>query len=120
MASTGRFNSIAYTYQLVVVGDQSTGKSSVLEAVTEIPFSADDEMCTRFATEIVLRRSGPSESTVIEVNIIPGQDESPNRKKTLLSWRPKRFDPQAELNKNTVKEFFKQVGYYIVQIQCPR
>ena len=116
MSLTGKSTSIAYTYQLVVVGDQSTGKSSVLEAVTEIPFSVDDEMCTRFATEIVLRRSGPSESTVIEVNIIPGQDESPNRKKTLLSWRPKRFDPQAELNKHTVTEFFKQVGDRMVHL----
>jgi hypothetical protein len=44
--------------QLVVCGDQSAGKSSVLEALTEIPFPRNDNLCTRFVTEIILRR-GP-------------------------------------------------------------
>jgi hypothetical protein len=43
--------------QLVVCGDQSAGNSSVLEALTEIPFPRNDNLCTRFATEIILRRS---------------------------------------------------------------
>ena len=56
--------------QLVVCGDQSSGKSSVLEAVsvceevrgkhtdivaqqiTEIPFPRNENLCTRFATEV--------------------------------------------------------------------
>lgn len=40
----------------VVCGDQSSGKSSVLEAITEIPFPRNENLCTRFATEIILRR----------------------------------------------------------------
>ncbi|KAI9824015.1 MAG: hypothetical protein M1826_007548 [Phylliscum demangeonii] len=52
--------------QLVVCGDQSSGKSSVLEAITEIPFPRKENLCTRFATEIVLRRGiGISVSTKI-------------------------------------------------------
>lgn len=43
--------------QLVVCGDQSAGKSSVLEALTEIPFPRNDNLCTRFATEVTLRRA---------------------------------------------------------------
>jgi GTPase SAR1 family protein len=43
--------------QLVVCGDQSAGKRSVLEALTEIPFPRNDNLCTRFATEITLRRA---------------------------------------------------------------
>jgi hypothetical protein len=39
--------------QLVVCGDQSSGKSSVLEAVTEIPFPRKENLCTRFATEVM-------------------------------------------------------------------
>ncbi|EKG13721.1 hypothetical protein MPH_09187 [Macrophomina phaseolina MS6] len=41
--------------QLVVCGDQSSGKSSVLEGITGIPFPRADGLCTRFATEIILR-----------------------------------------------------------------
>ncbi|OIW34654.1 hypothetical protein CONLIGDRAFT_14754 [Coniochaeta ligniaria NRRL 30616] len=54
--------------QIVVVGDQSAGKSSVLEAITGTPFPRDAGACTRFATEIRLRRSP---ETSIEVSIIP-------------------------------------------------
>jgi GTPase SAR1 family protein len=50
--------------QLVVCGDQSAGKSSVLEALTEIPFPRNDNSCTRFATEIVLRRATTKSLTV--------------------------------------------------------
>jgi GTPase SAR1 family protein len=54
--------------QIVVVGDQSAGKSSVLEAITGTPFPRDAGACTRFATEIRMRRSP---ETSIEVSIIP-------------------------------------------------
>lgn len=54
--------------QICVVGDQSAGKSSVLEAITGTPFPRDAGACTRFATEIRLRRSKDSSLTV---SIIP-------------------------------------------------
>lgn len=50
--------------QLVVCGDQSAGKSSVLEALTEIPFPRNDNLCTRFATEIILRRANTNSLTI--------------------------------------------------------
>jgi GTPase SAR1 family protein len=43
--------------QIVVVGDQSSGKSSILEALTNIPFPRKSVKCTRFATQIRLRRA---------------------------------------------------------------
>ncbi|TDZ34310.1 Interferon-induced GTP-binding protein Mx1 [Colletotrichum spinosum] len=43
--------------QLVVCGDQSAGKSSVLEGITGIPFPRQEGLCTRFPTEIILRHS---------------------------------------------------------------
>jgi GTPase SAR1 family protein len=46
--------------RIVVVGDQSAGKSSVLESFTGTPFPRDSGACTRFATEIRLRRSKQS------------------------------------------------------------
>lgn len=54
--------------QLVVAGDQSSGKSSVLEAITEIPFPRKENLCTRFATEIILRRAN---KVSITAKIIP-------------------------------------------------
>lgn len=60
--------------QLVVCGDQSAGKSSVLEALTEIPFPRQDNLCTRFATEIILRRSSVNRLTI---KIIPDQLRHP-------------------------------------------
>lgn len=57
--------------QIVVCGDQSAGKSSVLEALTEIPFPRDDNLCTRFATEICLRRDAVDSLTI---RVIPDSD----------------------------------------------
>lgn len=57
--------------QLIVCGDQSSGKSSVLEAISGIPFPRQDNLCTRFATEVILRRATNDE---ISVSIVPGKD----------------------------------------------
>ena len=54
--------------QLVVCGDQSAGKSSVLEALTEIAFPRNDNLCTRFATEIILRRASANS---LKIKLIP-------------------------------------------------
>ncbi|KAI0002774.1 P-loop containing nucleoside triphosphate hydrolase protein [Xylariaceae sp. FL0662B] len=43
--------------QIIVIGDQSSGKSSVLEAISRVRFPVKDGLCTRFATELVLRTS---------------------------------------------------------------
>ncbi|KAL4928186.1 dynamin family protein [Aspergillus undulatus] len=58
--------------QLVVVGDQSSGKSSLLEGLTGLSFPVASELCTRFATQIVLRRASPDEAGA-KITIIPGQ-----------------------------------------------
>ncbi|KAN0089766.1 dynamin family [Hyaloscypha variabilis] len=50
--------------QLVVRGNQSAGKSSVLEALTGIPFPRSDNLCTRFATEISLRCADVASLTI--------------------------------------------------------
>ncbi|KAM0325471.1 hypothetical protein ACHAQA_007458 [Verticillium albo-atrum] len=42
--------------QIIVVGDQSSGKSSVLEAISHVHFPTHGGVCTRFATELVLRQ----------------------------------------------------------------
>jgi len=57
--------------QIVVVGDQSAGKSSVLEAITGIPFPREAGACTRFATEIRLRHDAKDS---FSIHIIPHKD----------------------------------------------
>jgi GTPase SAR1 family protein len=42
--------------QLVVVGEQSSGKSSGLEGLNKLKFPRDSGLCTRFATQIIFRR----------------------------------------------------------------
>ncbi|KAK0715918.1 P-loop containing nucleoside triphosphate hydrolase protein [Lasiosphaeris hirsuta] len=50
--------------QLVVVGDRSADKTTVLEALTGIRFSVNGKHPTRFATELVLRQSKNSKVAV--------------------------------------------------------
>ncbi|KAF7870439.1 hypothetical protein EAF04_004183 [Stromatinia cepivora] len=66
--------------QLVVCGDQSAGKSSVLEALTEIPFPRNDNLCTRFATEISLRNV---ETESLTIKIIP-DNERPSTEQAMI------------------------------------
>ncbi|KAH8807237.1 P-loop containing nucleoside triphosphate hydrolase protein [Xylogone sp. PMI_703] len=57
--------------QLVVVGDQSSGKSSLLEGLTGLSFPVASDLCTRHATQIVLHRTLQEEASV-KISIIPG------------------------------------------------
>ncbi|KAF5125965.1 Dynamin-related protein 4C [Metarhizium anisopliae] len=59
--------------QLVVVGDQSSGKSSLLESLTGIPFPNGQGLCTRYATQITHRRDNVEDITI---RIIPGPDST--------------------------------------------
>ncbi|KAL8922583.1 MAG: hypothetical protein Q9208_005087 [Pyrenodesmia sp. 3 TL-2023] len=70
--------------QLLVVGDQSSGKSSVLEGVTGLPFPRNSVLCTRFATQITFRRN---QSSNINVSIIPSKDASQEDAERLKKWR---------------------------------
>ncbi|KAK3296515.1 P-loop containing nucleoside triphosphate hydrolase protein [Chaetomium fimeti] len=61
--------------QLVVVGDQSCGKSSVLEAIGRFRFPVSDLLCTRFPTKLILRRSAQEHERVF---IEPGTSRTAN------------------------------------------
>lgn len=69
--------------QLVVVGDQSSGKSSVLEGLTGLPFPRDSGLCTRFATQITFRRAAVENVTV---SIIPAKDASTEHAEKTQRW----------------------------------
>ena len=69
--------------QIAVCGDQSSGKSSCLEAISGIPFPCKDTLCTRFATEFILRKS--SEESVV-VNIVPSQQRTKKESQELAKF----------------------------------
>ncbi|KAF2636402.1 GTP-binding protein [Massarina eburnea CBS 473.64] len=69
--------------QIIVCGDQSSGKSSVLEAITEIPFPRNENLCTRFATEIILRRHVHSS---ISTRITPDKGRNDGEQEELRSF----------------------------------
>ncbi|KAH0558671.1 hypothetical protein GP486_004679 [Trichoglossum hirsutum] len=83
--------------QIVIVGDQSSGKSSLLQSLTDIPFPVGDGLCTRFPTQIVSRRarSGPETIKASIHERIFGKTPSPQIEafaRTLSGLTPAGFD----------------------------
>ena len=72
--------------EIIICGDQSAGKSSVLEGISGMSFPTRDGLCTRFATELVLRRR---REVSIKLSIIPGESRFGEDKECLESWQPK-------------------------------
>ncbi|KAJ5544065.1 hypothetical protein N7494_005344 [Penicillium frequentans] len=74
--------------QLVVVGDQSSGKSSVLEGLTRLAFPRDSGLCTRFATQIIFRRRSIGERRIM-ASILPCHSTEEVHVAELHSWKGK-------------------------------
>ena len=79
---------IVHLPQIIVVGDQSCGKSSVLEAISGVRFPVDGDLCTRFATELVLRRA---DETAVYVSI-QFADDLPDGTSFQQPFRRSSFD----------------------------
>ncbi|RYP32724.1 hypothetical protein DL767_005058 [Monosporascus sp. MG133] len=81
--------------QIIVCGDQSSGKSSVLEALSGVSFPVNGNLCTRFPTELVLRRT-PHISA--RVSIVPHESRSESEQVDLRGFQ-QRLDGFADLPK---------------------
>ena len=77
-------DSILSLPQLVVCGDQSAGKSSVLEALTEIPFPRKDNLCTRYPTELILQHAI---SDSLQIKVIPDPQRSAEEQEAVKEFR---------------------------------
>lgn len=69
--------------------DQATdlddsGKSSVLEGLTNLPFPRDSGLCTRFATQITFRRAREQS---VAVSLIPSSDAGADHAEKLRAWK---------------------------------
>jgi hypothetical protein len=90
--------------QLVVVGDQSSGKSSVLEGLTRLKFPRNSGLCTRFATQIIFRRDISLSERKVSGSIISaahdGEREAP-------SWS---LSDASALNGSEFENMMTEVG----------
>ena len=69
--------------QIIVCGDQSSGKSSVLEAISGVAFPVKSNLCTRFPTELSLRKS---RQTGVKVMIVPHHSRTEFEKSSLAAF----------------------------------
>jgi Dynamin family len=92
--------------QLVVVGDQSSGKSSVLEGLTKLSFPRDSGLCTRFATQIIFRRNTRLTEREISASILPEPGLSSEDDQKLREWRTLGIQTLAE---QAFSEMMKEV-----------
>ncbi|KLU86658.1 hypothetical protein MAPG_05670 [Magnaporthiopsis poae ATCC 64411] len=72
--------------QIIVCGSQSSGKSSTLESISGVPFPTAEGLCTRFATELILRRCADDESPQVSVQIIPAKSRTEDERETLATF----------------------------------
>ena len=91
--------------QLLVIGDQSSGKSSVLEGLTGNPYPRASTLCTRFATQITFRRA-PVQKTA--VSVIPAANTQPEYAEKLRKWKK---DDLQESNSQAFEEILREVRF---------
>ena len=82
--------------QIIVCGDQSSGKSSVLEALSGVSFPIKSNLCTRFPTELVLRKTS---HVGVSVSIVPHQSRNESEREILGKFHEKldSFDGLPDL-----------------------
>jgi hypothetical protein len=81
----------------------TSGKSSVLEALLELPFARDSGLCTRFATQITMRRTNFDSITI---SIIPAATASAERAAKLRAFKKEGV---ASLNCQGFLDIFQEV-----------
>jgi hypothetical protein len=88
----------------VVILTLLSGKSSVLEAFSGLPFARNSGLCTRFATQITMRRA---DYESIIVSIYPASGSDP---KTIEKLKAFKKDGQASFGNIDFLATFKEVS----------
>ena len=93
--------------QLVVCGDQSSGKSSVLEAISGVRFPTNEELCTRFASELILRRA---KKPKFSVKISPASHRSVEERQSLKEFSPESDCTDLQRFPDVVEEALQHIS----------
>jgi GTPase SAR1 family protein len=88
--------------QLIVVGDQSSGKSSVLESLAGFSFPRATGLCTRYATQITCSRE---DHVRVKVSIIPRQGVDGDHKTKLDKFKRE----MKRMNNDELARIFEEV-----------
>ncbi|KAL1598019.1 hypothetical protein SLS60_008507 [Paraconiothyrium brasiliense] len=94
--------------QLIVCGDQSSGKSSVLEGLTRLRFPTKDGVCTTFATELILRKQAVTE---IHCTIIPAAARSNAERDELAKFKRSFASREEIVFPSLFKQARKQMAF---------
>ncbi|KAH8696620.1 hypothetical protein BGW36DRAFT_428617 [Talaromyces proteolyticus] len=94
--------------QLVVCRDQPTGKSSVLEGESGIPFPRQDGLCTKFATKIILRHDNNERRAT--ATVIPHTSRTEEEKARLTTFSRQLCDLADLPNVNVIEEAATPMG----------
>lgn len=86
----------------------TSGKSSVLEGLTGLPFPRDKGLCTRFATQILFKRD-PVQRTV--VSIIPDKGASREHVEEVEAWKKSELQ---ELDRERFSRIMSEVSSTIL------
>jgi len=100
--------------QLVVVGDQSAGKSSVLDAISGIPVPRHAGACTKIATEFRLRRAQGGEH--ISVSVTPGPDRTDSERHELS----KLSENLTNVTVDKLGDVIRNIGNEILSMHAQR
>ncbi|KAH7390994.1 P-loop containing nucleoside triphosphate hydrolase protein [Phaeosphaeria sp. MPI-PUGE-AT-0046c] len=95
--------------QIIVCGDQSSGKSSVLEAISGVSFPVKSNLCTRFPTELILRKTA---NVGVNVSIVPDQSHSEAERASLGEFRETLDDFDALPKLIDTAKTFMAIGSY--------
>ena len=82
-----------------------SGKSSVLEGLTDLPFPRDSALCSRFATRITFRRNAIA---AVSVSILPTANADPEHADKL-----KKYQKVLEnLDQQLFAEILREVSHF--------
>ena len=94
-----------YLPQIVVVGGQSSGKSTILEGLIRMALPRDSGSCTRFAAQMIFRRSIEEHTSV---SIIADRNAATEHRNRVKGWT--RSDIKS-LDPSSFGEIMKEVCF---------